>query len=965
MIAVFSSCERAVESERPPVEPPVYSSFRDIPGVTAKEIEAIEKLQKEHEFFIYGMNPSTEAFLDENGNINGFSTLFCEWLTGLFGIRFTPEFLRSADVLEIAREGRIDFSGDMRITEERKKIFLATDPIALRSIKMIRVKGSPSIENIMQTRLPRYAFVKGTISIADVAAVTEPGSYEELLFDIGEDFHKVLKDGKADALITLNPLEAMFDRDNDIVTEDFLPLIFSPVSLVTTKREYEPIISVVQKALKSGATAHLTELYERGYSKYKKHKFLASLSEEEKAYIQNTGAVPIAVQYFNYPIIFYDKHKKVWDGITIDLLNEVERLTGLSFEVVNSEHAEMLELIQMLTDGRAHMFSDLVFSKERAPYFIWGEYKIMRDQYALLSKDEFPNINVNEIPFVRVALIKNTAHAEMFRSWFPHAINMREYDNADAAFGALERGEADFVMAAVSKLLFYANYYDYSGYKANYTFGHHYNSTFAFNMGQTVLRSVMDKALSIIYTDRIVSQWMTKTYDYERKLAEQRSKFISQFLLIMTISAFVVCSLLVALILQLVKNNRLRKLKIAKLEEAGEQIRIALIKAQEASRAKSDFLSTMSHEMRTPMNAIIGMTHIGKKGDSIEEKNNALNKITNASSHLLGVINDVLDMAKIEANKLEFAPVKFNFEKMLQRVMTVINFRIDEKLQQLSINIDKNIPVCLVGDDHRLAQVITNLLSNAVKFTPEGGEIQLDASLSYETDEYCELRIEVTDNGIGVAPEHHDKLFGMFEQAESGISREYGGTGLGLVISKNIIELMGGKIWVESELGKGTRFTFTIKAQRGETESAGEGKKENHEESIQHVNDFSGKKLLIAEDIEINREILIALLEDSGITIDCAENGQIALDKLEAAPDKYDMVLMDVQMPKMDGLEATKRIRAMSIKLPIVAMTANVFKEDVETCIAAGMDDHLGKPIDTDKLFDTLRKYLRGEEGKL
>jgi len=525
--------------------------------------------------------------------------------------------------------------------------------------------------------------------------------------------------------------------------------------------------------------------------------------------------------------------------------------------------------------------------------------------------------------------------------------------------------------------------------------------------------------------------------------------------------------------------------------EMENKIKEALNDAMAASKAKGDFLSNMSHEMRTPMNAIIGMTAIGKKAENITEKNLALKKISDAASHLLGIINDVLDMAKIEANKLELAPDEYNFEKMLQKVATVINFRMDEKRLQFTVNIDNNVPRFIVGDDQRLAQVITNLLSNAVKFTPEGGNINLKVSFSGDTGD-GELRIEVKDSGIGMSSEHKERLFRAFEQADSGTSRKYGGTGLGLVISKRIIELMGGKIWVESELGKGSRFIFTAKARRGvkssrslllpgvnwknvrimvvddmmeirsqfqdlfshleikcdaaadgfeacrmieekgkfdiyfvdwqmpgmdgieltrriknrskdrqpvvimitaldwdqirdEATRAGVDKHllkplfsstiidcvneclgvDDAEADSSHMTEidrFKGKKLLLAEDIDINREILIALLEGTGVIIDCAENGQEALDMIEAAPDKYDIVFMDMQMPRMDGLEATRRIRALpaliDVELPIIAMTANVFKEDIEVCLAAGMNDHLGKPLDIGRVRDKLRKYL-------
>ena len=364
--------------------------------------------------------------------------------------------------------------------------------------------------------------------------------------------------------------------------------------------------------------------------------------------------------------------------------------------------------------------------------------------------------------------------------------------------------------------------------------------------------------------------------------------------------------------------------------------------------------------MRTPMNAIIGFTAIGVRAKDAEQKNQNLKKIEEASSHLLGIINDVLDMAKIEANKLELSFDEYNFERTVQRVLSVVNFKISEKRQSLSVNIDANIPAALVGDSQRLAQVITNLLSNAVKFTPAEGNIKLGALLLSETDGVYEIQIEVVDDGIGISKSYQEKIFNAFEQADSGTSREYGGTGLGLVISKNIIEYMGGSIWVESEAGEGSRFVFTFKAKKGEKAPVcGDERVEIAE------NEFAGKKLLIAEDIEINREILIALLEDTGIIIDCAENGQEAYNMVAESPEKYDIIFMDMQMPKMDGLEATKHIRALPLhsdrseELIIIAMTANVFKDGIEACYASGMDDHIGKPLNIDAVIEKLRKYLR------
>jgi CheY-like chemotaxis protein len=323
-------------------------------------------------------------------------------------------------------------------------------------------------------------------------------------------------------------------------------------------------------------------------------------------------------------------------------------------------------------------------------------------------------------------------------------------------------------------------------------------------------------------------------------------------------------------------------------------------------------------------------------------------------------------MSKIDANKFELASVEFDLAKMIDRVIVIINFRLEEKHQQFSLYVDQNIPRFIVGDDHRLAQIIMNLISNAVKFTPEKGKISLDVTLVSENNGVCELRFTVTDSGIGIPPEQQSKLFSMFVQAESGITRKYGGTGLGLAISKNIVELMDGAIWVESEIDKGAHFIFTIKARRGNTRDESCDKEAEARSPFKPSltdNKFTGKKLLLVDDVEINREIAIALLEnDTELIIDTAEDGQQALDMIAADLNKYDIVLMDMQMPIMNGLEATRRVRELpgrhGKRLPIIAMTANVFKSDIEECVAAGMDDHLGKPLDITKVLEKLHEYL-------
>jgi len=525
-----------------------------------------------------------------------------------------------------------------------------------------------------------------------------------------------------------------------------------------------------------------------------------------------------------------------------------------------------------------------------------------------------------------------------------------------------------------------------------------------------------------------------------------------------------------------------------------ENRRLAVEKAEAESKAKSTFLATMSHEIRAPMNAIIGMTTIGKMSDDINKKSDALEKIDIASKHMLGVINDILDFSKIESGKFDLSFANFEYEKMLQMIVDIVSIRIEERRQKFFVTIDKDIPGAFIGDDQRLSQVITNLLTNASKFTPEEGTIRLDTKLLSVDNNRYRLQITVEDTGIGITEEQKSRLFNSYEQAEAQTARNFGGTGLGLAISKRIVELMDGDIWIESEPGVGSKFIFTVVLERGADEekrrldntvnranvrvlviddeeeirelfetvserfnftcSAAENgkealefidregdydiyfvdwrlpdmtggdlirfidaKKTNEpiiivfsstnwsaiEDEVRAVkadkflpkpllpstindiiseytgsnvmskldisdliitDDFSENTILLAEDVEINREIVSSLLEPTNIKIDFAENGQIAVDLFTASPDKYCMIFMDIQMPEMDGYEATRIIRSSELPrsktIPIIAMTANVFREDIERCTEAGMNGHVGKPISIDDVCAQISKFKLG-----
>lgn len=524
----------------------------------------------------------------------------------------------------------------------------------------------------------------------------------------------------------------------------------------------------------------------------------------------------------------------------------------------------------------------------------------------------------------------------------------------------------------------------------------------------------------------------------------------------------------------------------SKLNEAREA-------ALASTKAKGEFLSRMSHEIRTPMNAIIGMATLARKTEDPEKIQYCLDKIDASSRQLLNIINDVLDMSKIDSGKFEIVCEPFDFERMMQSVFSVVQVKLEEKRQNFKFDFDTVFTRKMSSDELRLSQVLINLLNNAMKFTPEGGEIVLKVRETSLDEGKFTLHVEVVDTGIGISPEQQARLFQSFEQADGSITRQYGGTGLGLAICKKIISLMGGNIWVESEKGQGSRFIFEIPviwadalpathvlkkvaptsrilvvddaedvrvyfknilegfSLRCDIAASGEEALEMVRVSLREKKPYSmafvdwkmpgmnggstahelqrllgddllvimistadwsdvepdakingvshflpkpvlpstlydtivaltqdtmiqnadeaheeenweGKTILLAEDVEINREIIIGMLESTGVSLLCAENGAEAVEKFSQSPWQYNLILMDMQMPVMDGVTATKQIRGMdnpwAKKMPIIAMTANAFKEDERRCFDAGMNGHLAKPLDVDLFLNILEQYL-------
>jgi PAS domain S-box-containing protein len=1049
-----------------------HISFRDVPGITQDEITAIEALQEQGVSFIYGMPLSTEAFEKEDGEIGGYTALLCEWLTNLFGIPFLPRLYEWLDLLTALETKEVSFSGELTATPERHKIYHMTDDIASRPLKYYVLSASRPLTETAKERPVRCGFIEGTATIGTVVDELESGSYEIVLLSDVSLVYDALKSGSIDAFYYSGTAEANFVQYSDMSALYFFPLIYRPVSLATQDSQLAPIISVVQKILESGGMRYLTTMYNRGENEYFKYRMHKQLTEEERAYIINRPVIPMGVDPGNYPGCFYDKREKEWRGVFLDILDEVESLTGLTFRRVNDERTEWPVIYQMLIDGEIALVPELTQTAERAGNFLWPDAGQITDNYALISKYDYPDIKVNEVLYVKVGLAKNTSYTAIFRKWFANHMNTVEYESMEEAFDALQRGDVDMVMANEKRLLYLTHYLELPGYKANVVFDYSMDINIGLNKDEAVLCSIINKALAIVDSKNISDHWLRRTYDYRSKVVQAQIPWlVGSSILILCVLALVavlfVRSRLTGKQLKKLVRQRTAELDLKNvtlttlidsipdlvftlntslrftqcnrsfLEHFGfnrediinkgeDSLGISAEEVQEhnnwnrrvmeesrsfmleeyipridgtrplyetvkaplmlngkvagvlgiahnitkhremedaalaASHSKSAFLANMSHEIRTPMNSIIGFCELALDGESSAKTRDYLDKIQTNAHWLLQIINDILDISKIESGKMEMEKIPFDFHDLFTSCKTLIMPKVIEKGLMLHFYAEPSMGKRPLGDPTRLRQVFVNLLSNAVKFT-NTGMIKLHSAVMEKSERTVTVHFEVKDSGIGMTEEQMKNIFEPFMQAESGTTRKYGGTGLGLAITKNIIEMMGGTLLVESALGVGSKFSFDLKFDIVDMSDS-----EMLERNIM-FNEFEKPsfegEILLCEDNAMNQQLICEHLARVGISTVVAENGKIGVEmvksRMEKGEKQFDLIFMDMHMPVMDGLEASAKIMEMNTNVPIVAMTANIMSNDREIYKMSGINDCVGKPFTSQELWRCLMKYLK------
>ena len=958
------------------------TSFRDIPGITEEEIQAIELLQTQIDYFTYGMNQGTEAFDLMEGDqvsVGGFTAYFTEWLSMLFEIPFKPVLIEWGPLMEGLADGSIDFTGEMMATPARREIYFMTDAIAERTMHIFRLAGSVPLDEIALTRPVRYAFFEGSIAVNYVGPLISH-DFEILNYENYEQVYQALLRGEVDGFFDANTGEAAFEQHHDIVKEDFLPIVYIPVSMTAQNPALEPIITVVQKALEGGALKYLTKFYNKGYDDYLVYKTFHRLTAEEIQFIEENPVITFGLSPTNYPIGFYNIYENEWQGISIDVLDQVSALTGLSFAITNDQHVTWSELLTKLEEGEIQMLVDLTRTPEREGRFLWPESSFLTSNYALLSKDEYPNIRINELLYAKVGLQKDSAQAELFRTWFPNLIHVYEFDTFANAFAALGQGEIDLLMADETRLLNIANYQEIVGYKANIVFDRSFDSTFAFNINEPVLTSIMEKVLDLLDTNTISNQWMRRSYDYRSMVAQARLPWLlglSLSLLGITVLALFLFQIKrkekANLAFQVEERTQVLNQQATELKALKEDLEQALQIAEGANNAKSEFLAKISHEMRTPLNAIIGLSELELCKENTEI-NESFERINNAGTTLLNIVNDILDISKIEAGKFELVNTVYDTASLIFDTININMLRIGEKNITFDIQVDEQLPQSLYGDELRIRQILNNILSNAFKYTNEG-RVEFKVSGQWQDRDFW-LILSISDTGIGFQPEQMNRLFTNYFQIIQNPTKRVEGTGLGLAITKKLCDHMNGTIELVSEYGIGSTFTITIPQEVMNEEVIGEQISKSLSEFTYNLKREKASRIapfflpdiriMIVDDVISNLDVARGMMARYQMQIDCVTSGQEAYDLVKEKKHRYDAIFMDHMMPGIDGVVATEMIHAIdddyARNIPVVALTANAIIGNEDMFLSKGFYAYLPKPIDIVRLDAIIRSLFKKEK---
>ena len=903
-----------------------------------------------------GSFEDTFNYVNEKGARKGYGYELLETLSGYAGWQFEYVTCDWSDCFEKLKNGEIDIIGGISYTEDRTQEMLFSDePMGVEKYYLYAdlSRADISASDFKTLNGKKIGVLMGTEPEVMLAEWEEKYGLktEHVNISNNEDVKQKLANHEIDCFVSL---EESFWAERGISTITRVGESGIYYAINKNRPDIKEELDDAMRALDEAVPFYTADLYKRYFSM----DYTPILTGEEKAWLRKHGAIRMGFLASDSGVSTFDPATGEFTGVITDYIQFAADCLGnqeLEFQLVgyDSKEAEL----DALKSGEI----DMIFHCDQNPnlaeeyHFACTNTTWTSNLMAVTNKQHFNENNVN-----RIAVPQNKLSLKKYLAFYYPQWEIVDCDTQEDAARLVKDGQADCFVTGISSENKYSKKYSfYSVPLVNPV-----RSCFAVNSGNRSLLSILNKTIKAMPVNMLAGA-LAMYKSSARKVT--LSDFIKDnFFMVLLVSSIAVAVVLLTILMLLQKARKAEaaaRKAASDTQELNAKLQVAVEKAESANRAKSTFLSNMSHDIRTPMNAIIGFTTLALSNiDDTDRVKDYLGKTLASSNHLLSLINDVLDMSRIESGKIHLEEVEVNLSDVLHDLKTIVSGQIYAKQLELYMDAMDVTDEDVYCDKTRLNQILLNLLSNAIKFTPAGGTVSVRVrQLAGKVRGCGQYEFRIKDNGIGMSQEFAQKIFEPFERERTSTVSGIQGTGLGMAITKNIVDLMGGSISVESATGKGTRFEVVLEFPI-DTEADAVPKAQALPEEPEDVSPLCGMNFLCAEDNAINAEILELLLESKGAHCKIYPNGQELVDAfVRVKPGEYDMILMDVQMPVMDGLEAARRIRSSENPLgrviPILAMTANAFLEDMQKSKEAGMDEHLSKPVDIDALEQTVKRF--------
>lgn len=888
--------------------------------------------------------------MDKNGRRSGYAYEYQQKIAALTGWKY--EYVQGgwSELLEKLKKGEIDLMTDVSYKEERAEHMLfSSRPMGNEEYHIYVTSKNHEItpENLSSLNGKRIGVSAGSIQKDMYEAWAKENHIHAKLLEVKEteQMHAMrLRGGDFDAFIDFGAFHKFMEDSVPVATIGSSDFFFA--------------INKNKPELKQELDAAMNEILsrDRGYNQYLDEKYIANgggsryVTSKELAWLKSHGRIRIGYRSNFLPFCARKNGKVV--GLLQEFMEQAaDSMQNAKVQFEAHEYTTTREAIAALKRGEVDIVFPVYFSvydAEKANLLVtegFGENRYI----AVIRQSKVHSFSVkdeNKVAICKDDLAQETILQNNFPEW-----TCKKYTSPISCVRAVSRGEVDCMILSTYRMDIYRDVLsDYN--LTSIATGVSVKQSFAVRDKDVVLYSIIAKLTGTLDDADIYATLAKNSYQYRKVGIAEFVKDNIPFVMLIVFSFFV---LITAFFVRVIVTAK-------KIEQANKQLSIAKAGAEQASRAKSEFLFNMSHDIRTPLNAIVGLTDLAlRHQDETEVLRDSLEKISMSSDHLVGLINDILDMSRIESGKLELHPQTGSLRNLCWGVESMFEAAAGEKNITFTVACDEVEHEGVYCDIKLINRILINVISNSFKFTEVGGQIDLTITeMEGEDLQKPIYRFLIRDNGIGMSKAFQTKIFEPFERERTSTVSGIQGTGLGMAIVKHLVDSMGGSIRVESEVGVGSSFTIDLPLEIRDLTEQEEKQLGRAEPEI--VCSLEGKHVLLVEDILINREIARILLEEQKMVVDEAENGQEAVDLFLDHPQRYDAVLMDIQMPVMDGYEATRVIRSLDLPeaktVPIIAMTANAFEEDRKCALKAGMNDHIAKPFDIQQLYRMLQKYI-------